>query len=63
MPQITGHTPKSFFGVCLVFLRARWPFTFQDSYYGVTTGQAVAPLVVQMMRPWMNGLTVKLHAM
>jgi hypothetical protein len=25
--------------------------------YGITTGQAVAPLVVQLMRPWMAGLT------
>ena len=25
--------------------------------YGVTTGQAVAPLVVQTMRPWIAGLT------
>jgi len=25
-------------------------------YYGVTTGQAVAPLVVQTMRPWIAGL-------
>src|SRR5215468_4628969 len=25
--------------------------------YGVPTGQAVAPLVVQVMRPWMVGLT------
>lgn len=25
--------------------------------YGVTTGQGVAPLVVQTIRPWMAGLT------
>jgi len=25
--------------------------------YGITTGQAVAPLVVQTMRSWMAGLT------
>ena len=30
--------------------------------YGVTTGQAVAPLVVHTMRPWMAGLTGVLAA-
>jgi hypothetical protein len=31
--------------------------------YGVTTGQAVAPLVVQTMRPWIAGLIGVLAAM
>src|SRR5262249_29172555 len=28
----------------------------REAGYGVTTGQAVAPLLVQVMRPWMAGL-------
>ena len=29
----------------------------EDAFYGVTTGQAVAPLVVQVIRPWIDGLS------
>ncbi len=31
--------------------------------YGVTTGQAVAPLVVHTIRPWMAGLTGEFASM